>query len=65
MVNFVHMVCKIETRDKIMTECIEEYTKHHPIRKNKTITQEEILNHLASFYLDPYGTQRGNNEFSK
>lgn len=50
--NFVHMTCSKETKESIMTDCIEEYLRHHPDMKGIRITERFILEQMRKFYLE-------------
>lgn len=43
--------CSKEVFDKIMSECKEEFLKHHPEFKGINITQNFMLTKIAEFYL--------------
>lgn len=43
--------CSQETFDLIVKDCKEEFLKHHPELEGTHITQNQILNRLAKYYM--------------
>ena len=45
------LCCSTETKNMIMTDCVEEFLSHHPELAGMKITQDFILRKIIDFYL--------------
>jgi len=43
--------CSKDTKNLIMSQCVDEFLRHHPELKGINVTQNMILNHIGNFYL--------------
>lgn len=45
------LVCSLETKKLVTTDCVNEFLEHHPDFKGMNITNNFILNKIVEYYL--------------
>ena len=50
--NYTNIAVKPETKDKLISECMEEYRKHHPELDHIPISHDKILHEVCKYYLE-------------
>lgn len=47
-----HLVVSQEVYDLIMTDCMEEFRKHHKEMEGAKVSQNHLLKQIGTFYLE-------------